>query len=353
MDFTIDIYNEYLDGRCIGNNYFTKAEYVSATLDLDVVMKGVLVLGGFTALTELTDVDYDILASALRSTVHGDESVEISFSTYDYYDVKKLGFEMLIPTSTYNLDPRVHGSANTTFSIAQRYLRQASSLHSMGAVIANGAGASALAGVTSSFTNLLYVEVTEITFVDFLTKQHVTSEERSRVSPDATDRGSGSSNSGSDGYEGDPVSFVTDGDEESPSLSKSLLSYANLKMGAAAFFALSLVVYFVSNHKNRRVLVGTVEDNSSSLLDVSTTRLLREKKHSSSSSKKKKKKSHVAYETDELLSDADGNDNNDSVALDLEDGKAYYEKEKRQSGPKKSKSNKGDSKKKIKKAMKS
>ena len=46
MDFTIDIYTEFLDGRCIGNNYFTLSNYMSATLDVDVILKGVLSLSG-------------------------------------------------------------------------------------------------------------------------------------------------------------------------------------------------------------------------------------------------------------------------------------------------------------------
>lgn len=301
MDFTIDIYSQYLDGKCIGNNYFTLSQYVSSLLDLDIVLKGVLSLNGFTGLSDLTDIDYNILADALRSTIKGDSSVDVKFSTYDYYNVKKLGFEMLVPTSIYNLDPREHKSGNVTFALAQRYLQQASSLHTIGGLIANGATTAALTGATSSFTTLMTVEVSEISYESFITKQYTSMEERES---NVVHPGNSGSHSGDDEYSGDPVSFMTDGKEESPTLSKSLLSYANIKMGAVAFFALSVMVYLVSRHRAGAAALG--EESASSLLDVSTTRLLKEQKDPSVRKKKNKKtRRRLDNETDDLLSDVE------------------------------------------------
>eukprot|EP00603_Paraphysomonas_imperforata_P015278 CAMPEP_0114476408 /NCGR_PEP_ID=MMETSP0104-20121206/14734_1 /TAXON_ID=37642 ORGANISM="Paraphysomonas imperforata, Strain PA2" /NCGR_SAMPLE_ID=MMETSP0104 /ASSEMBLY_ACC=CAM_ASM_000202 /LENGTH=1158 /DNA_ID=CAMNT_0001651127 /DNA_START=1 /DNA_END=3477 /DNA_ORIENTATION=+ len=318
MDFTIDIYSQYLDGKCIGNNYFTLTQYVSSLLDLDIVLKGVLSLNGFTGLEDLTDVDYDILADALRSTIKGDNSVDVKFSTYDYYEVKKLGFEMFIPTSIYNLDPRGHRSGNITYALAQRYLQQASSLRTIGGLIANAATATALTGTTSSFTTLMTVEVSEISYESYFTKQHTTTEERESgvVHP------GNSGNHNDDESSGDPVSFMTDGKEESPTLSKSLLSYANIKMGAVAFFALSVMVYLVSKHRASAAALG--EESVSSLLDVSTTRLLREKKEPSTKKKKSKRtKRHADNETDDLLSYVEAGMDYDD---DVDDDSARHER---------------------------
>ena len=324
MDFTIDIYTEFLDGRCIGNNYFTLSNYMSATLDVDVILKGVLSLsGGYTALTELTDADHSILADMLRKTIHGDANVEVKFYTYNYYAVKKLGFDMYIPTSLYNLDPRVHGNVNQTFFTAMKYLKAASSRHSMGEELFNSAANSfTQSGLMNSFSSLLTVEVSEIVFGSFISQQHDFTKEwgsfedldiNSGISSGHASSGSGS---GSEGYGDDdgsnPVSFVTNGDEDTPTLSKTLLTYANMKMSAGAFFALSVMVYFVSRVRARR---ATSEVNSS-LLDVSSSRLLVKKDKS-----RKKKKQQGSNETDELLED--DIDLSIRSSTDLEEGEDF------------------------------
>lgn len=341
MDFNIDIYTEYLDGRCIGNNYFTLSDYMSATLDFNIILKGVLSVSeiGQAALSEFTDTDYSLLADMLRTTIHGDANVEVEFYTYNYYSGKKLGFNMYVPTSVYNLDPRVHGNVNQTFINAMRYLKAASSAHTMQEVLFDGAKSLIERGSKTSFSSLLLVEVSEIKFDSFMSNQHgATKEWGTFVNLNENENGgiggdssSSSSSGGSRGGGGDDdgsehVSFVTDGDEEIPTLSKTLLTYANIKMGASVFFALSVMVYFVSRVRARRA--ASVEDPSSSLLDVSSSHLLLKKDKQTNLKKKKKKLngnsnssrggSGDGNETDELL----GDDIDDSAraSRDVEEG---------------------------------
>lgn len=351
MDFTIDIYNEFHDGKCIGNNYFTLANYLSAVMDLDVVLKGVLSLGGYAALTGLTEADYDILRGALRKTIHGDEYVDVQFYTYDYYEVKKLGFEMHIPTSTYNLDAREHGAVNATFSLAQRYLQEASAHHSMGELIANAASAYALSGATSSFSSILYVEVSEIKYESFIAEKHVTSEMggsssghsgqsghdgSSGQSGSSGSTGDSSSSSSGGGGEVEPVSFETDGGEDAPTLSRTLLSYANIKMGAFAFFALSVMVFLVQRYRTSRG--AGCEQDPTSLLDVSTSRLLRSDQ-SRTKHRKKRSSRDADGETDELLANAEVTRRSNSseqelemeLELDLEEGEEDHSGSRRSS----------------------
>ena len=274
MDFNIDIYSQYLDGRCIGNNYFTLQDYVSATLDFFIILKGVVTIGGYSNLDGLTKVDYHILTGALRKAIQGNEYVDVKYHIKSHYGEKQLAFDMYIPTSVYRLDPRKHGSVNATYETAKKYLIQATSEHLMSKLVFDGAADYSLSGSTSTFDTIPSVDISDISFGSYVVKQL---EESSKE-----DFGGSGSRGGTDEVDDDGrVSFMTDGHEKTPTLSQTLLSYANFKMSAIAFFALSIMAYFISKYR-----AVSIDDDTSSLLDASSSSLLRNE----SSSRKSKKR---------------------------------------------------------------